>query len=43
MFEFIWWLLGYRDIDPEVEMRMLHPELDKIFKYFNNLKTIQPA
>ena len=39
MFEWLWWLLGYKDIDPEVEYRMLHPELDNIRSYFKSLKT----
>lgn len=40
MFEFIWWIMGYKDIDPEVEFMMLHKDTYlKITRYFNNLKT----
>jgi hypothetical protein len=40
MFEWLWWILGYRDIDPEVEYQMLYKsEMDNIRDYFKSLKT----
>ena len=40
MFEWLLWLFGYyKEIDPEVEYNMLHPEIDNIRDYFKSLKT----
>lgn len=38
MFEWLWYWLGYKDIDPQVEFDMLYPELREINKYFNSLE-----
>jgi len=40
MLQFIYWLLGYKDIDPEVEFEMLYPHLKIIKKYYSNLLTL---